>query len=407
MNLLIGGKKTEVIDLKKTEPTISKSLQGPEKFVKRKVAIGRFSNETRYGKSVFSSNTEDNIGKQASDILSARLAESNKFILLERNIEDLEIINRELSMNNLEGLNIPADYLILGSISEFGRKEESNAKAFSRKRRQIAYATVNIRLVDIYSGQIIYSDEGSAEAYAESETKVFSKSNMGYDSTLNDKVISAAISKLINNIIENLTEKPWRTYILDFSDEILTIAGGELLFNLRKNFDYKLTGVDVDEKLLRKAKTKCSKDIIFLKKDIFKNNFKGKKYDIIIFSGVLSIFQNGEKIFKNLMKILKKKGKIFIFDSFNIYSYNLNITATKYNKNKKIFWYKNMYSLDFIEKEAKKFKKKCKFFEFKMKANLKRNNKDLSLGWTETLSGRKIVTSGLGLIQNQFWVKIY
>ena len=42
-----------------------------------------------------------------------------------------------------------------------------------------------------------------------------------------------------------------------------------------------------------------------------------------------------------------------------------------------------------------------------MKANLKRNNKDLSLGWTETLSGRKIVTSGLGLIQNQFWVKIY
>ncbi len=184
-------------------------------------------------------------------------------------------------------------------------------------------------------------------------------------------------------------------------------AGGELLFNLRKNFDYKLTGVDVDEKLLRKAKTKCSKDIIFLKKDIFKNNFKGKKYDIIIFSGVLSIFQNGEKIFKNLMKILKKKGKIFIFDSFNIYSYNLNITATKYNKNKKIFWYKNMYSLDFIEKEAKKFKKKCKFFEFKMKANLKRNNKDLSLGWTETLSGRKIVTSGLGLIQNQFWVKIY
>ena len=227
LSLLIGGKKTEVIDLKKTEPTISKSLQGPEKFVKRKVAIGRFSNETRYGKSVFSSNTEDNIGKQASDILSARLAESNKFILLERNIEDLEIINRELSMNNLEGLNIPADYLILGSISEFGRKEESNAKAFSRKRRQIAYATVNIRLVDIYSGQIIYSDEGSAEAYAESETKVFSKSNMGYDSTLNDKVISAAISKLINNIIENLTEKPWRTYILDFSDGVLTIAGGD------------------------------------------------------------------------------------------------------------------------------------------------------------------------------------
>ena len=227
LTFLIASKKTEVVELKKTQPTISESLKGSEKFVKRKVAIGRFSNETRYGKSVFSANAEDNIGKQASDILTARLAESNKFILLERNIEDLEIINRELKMNNLDGLNIPADYLILGSISEFGRKEESNSKAFSRTRKQVAYATVNIRLVDIYSGQIIYSDEGSAEAYAEAETKVFSKSNMGYDSTLNDKVISAAISKLINNIIENLTEKPWRTYILDFSNGVLTIAGGD------------------------------------------------------------------------------------------------------------------------------------------------------------------------------------
>ena len=50
---------------------------------------------------------------------------------------------------------------------------------------------------------------------------------MGYDSTLNDKVISGAISKLISNIIENLTEKPWRTFILDYTDGILTIAGGD------------------------------------------------------------------------------------------------------------------------------------------------------------------------------------
>ena len=114
------GNDTEVIDLKNTTSNISNTLKSSNKTVKRKVAIGRFSNETRYGKSVFSSNSENNIGKQASDILSARLAESDKFILLERDAEDMEIINRELSLNNLKGLNIPADYLILGSISEFG-----------------------------------------------------------------------------------------------------------------------------------------------------------------------------------------------------------------------------------------------------------------------------------------------
>jgi len=219
--------KYNVIDLKSEEPQISNSLLDSEKFVKRKVAIGRFSNETRYGKSVFSTGSDHNIGKQASDILSAKLAESGKFILLERDSDDMELINKELSMNNIKGLNIPADYLILGSISAFGRKDESNAKVFSRTRKQVAFATVNIRLVDIYSGQIIYSDEGSAEAYAEAKTKTFSSSEMGYDSTLNDKVISGAISKLISNIIENLTEKPWRTFILDYTDGIVTIAGGD------------------------------------------------------------------------------------------------------------------------------------------------------------------------------------
>ena len=221
------AEKQAVIDLRSSDSNISKSLQNSKRFVKRKVAVGRFSNETRYGKSVFSSNSEYNIGKQASDILTARLAESDKFILLERDASDVEIINKELKLNNLKGLNIPADYLILGSISSFGRKEESNAKAFSRTRRQVAFATVNIRLVEVSSGVIIYSDEGSAEAYAEAKTKVFSGSQMGYDSTLNDKVISAAISKLIENIISNLTEKLWRTYILDYTDGTITIAGGD------------------------------------------------------------------------------------------------------------------------------------------------------------------------------------
>ena len=37
----------------------------------------------------------------------------------------------------------------------------------------------------------------------------------------------------------------------------------------------------------------------------------------------------------------------------------------------------------------------------------KKNKNNLRLGWTEILSGKKIVTNGLGLIQNQFWIKIF
>lgn len=51
------------------------------KTIKRKVAIERFSNETQYGKGIFYDKENDPMGKQALDILSAKLAASGKFIL--------------------------------------------------------------------------------------------------------------------------------------------------------------------------------------------------------------------------------------------------------------------------------------------------------------------------------------
>jgi len=212
------------VEVKKT--VVSKTIESqPKHFIKRKVAIGRFTNETNYGKGFFDKSSEQSIGRQAMDILSARLAASEKFIMLER--EDMDLINSELEMNNLGNLNIAADYLILGSISEFGRNTTGEVGVFSRTKKQTAFAKVNIRLVDVSTGQVIYSEEGSGEAFSEVGTVLGAGSRAGYDSSLNDKVISAAISKLVNNIIENLTEKPWRSYILNIQNENIVIAGGK------------------------------------------------------------------------------------------------------------------------------------------------------------------------------------
>ncbi len=56
-----------------------------------------------------------------------------------------------------------------------------------------------------------------------------------------------------------------------------------------------------------------------------------------------------------------------------------------------------------------KFKKKTEHYEDEiyLKKNLIRNNKNYIYNCTETLSGKKIVTSGLGFIQYQFCLKIY
>ena len=215
-----------VIPVETNKQTVSKSIEKSRKpFIKRKVAIGRFTNETNYGKGFFDKSNENTIGRQAMDILSTRLTQSEKFIMLER--EDMDLINSELKMNNLNNLNIAADYLIIGSISEFGRNTTGEVGVFSRTKKQSAYAKVNIRLVDVSTGQLIYSEEGAGEAFSEVGTVLGAGTQAGYDSSLNDKVISAAISKLVNNIIENLTEKPWRSYILSFKDGVIVIAGGK------------------------------------------------------------------------------------------------------------------------------------------------------------------------------------
>ncbi len=207
-------------------PQVSKSIENPERSLKRKVAIARFSNETKYGQGFFYDQNDDRLGKQAMDIFSAKLTATEKFIMLER--VDLSHLTKEKQMSNLTDLNIPADYLILGSVSEFGRKTTSDVGVFSRSKKQTAYAKVNVRLVDVKTSQIIYSEEGEGEAFSEAGTVLGVGNTADYDATLNDKVISAAISKLVNNISEKLLDKPWKSYILSFEDGNYVIAGGAM-----------------------------------------------------------------------------------------------------------------------------------------------------------------------------------
>ncbi|WP_324170871.1 CsgG/HfaB family protein [Sulfurimonas sp.] len=212
----------------KNEFQISETLKVKENIpsgLKRKVTIGRFTNETKYGQSFFIDKNNDKIGKQAMDILSAKLFQSGRFIMLER--ADLSKIEKELSMGNHAKLDNSADYLILGSITEFGRKETSDVGIFSRVKKQEAFAKVHIRIVDVSTGLIIYSEEGKGTSFSEAGTVMGVGGKAGYNGQLNDKAIDAAISDLTSNIIENMLDKPWKGYILGYEDGSLIVSGGK------------------------------------------------------------------------------------------------------------------------------------------------------------------------------------
>lgn len=194
------------------------------KVIKRKVAIGRFSNETQYGKGLFYDKENDPMGKQALDILSAKLATSGKFLLLERG--DLNALLEEVKKGEGSANTIGADYLIIGSITEFGRKNIGKQGVFTNTKTQTVDAAVAIRLVDVSTGLIVYSDEAKGSAEVTSKTTMGLGSNADFDASLSDKAISEAIGQLVENIINKCTNKPWRTYFLSYDNDAVLIGGG-------------------------------------------------------------------------------------------------------------------------------------------------------------------------------------
>ncbi|MBR5611250.1 MAG: penicillin-binding protein activator LpoB [Bacteroidales bacterium] len=192
-----------------------------ERTIKRKVAIGRFSNETQYGKGMFYDKENDPMGKQAMDILSSKLAASGKFILLERGDMDLLVAESGDKMEK-----IGADYIIVGSITQFGRKTEGKEQVFSSTKSQVVEAGVSVRLVETATGLIVYSDE--AKGYAETTTKTTLGigGTAGFDASLSDKAISAALSQLVDNIIDKCMDTPWRSFLLDGEDGTYIMSGG-------------------------------------------------------------------------------------------------------------------------------------------------------------------------------------
>jgi curli biogenesis system outer membrane secretion channel CsgG len=191
--------------------------------LKRKIGIGRFTNETRYGRTFLRDGDADPLGKQASDMLAGRLVESAAFVVLER--PDLEKLYREQALTGDPNL-VGVDTLILGSVTEFGRNTVGQSGFLSSTKRQVAHAKVEIRLVDPKTGQNFFSATGQGEATNEASDVLGYGSRADYDATLNDKAIGAAVSDVMNSLVTKLGERPWRSDILKVAGNQIYISGG-------------------------------------------------------------------------------------------------------------------------------------------------------------------------------------
>lgn len=200
--------------------------QSTAPVLKRKVALGRISNETQYGQSLLRDQAGDPLGKQVTDLMSKALTESNAYLVFERpDIARIEAENKLVgSTSNLIGV----DALIVGSLTEFGRKTVGKTGFASSSKRQVAFAKVDVRLVDVKTGHVFFAASGAGEASTETASTFGFGSQASYDGTLNDTAIRQAVSEAVNKMSNELAGRPWQTSILSIDEGgRIFIAGGK------------------------------------------------------------------------------------------------------------------------------------------------------------------------------------
>lgn len=193
--------------------------------LKRKIALGRISNETNYGRSLLRDTSGDPLGKQVTDLLSKALTESGAYLVFER--PDISRLQDESALTGAKLNLVGVDALIIGSLTEFGRKTVGQTGFVSSSKKQVAFAKVDLRVVDANTGQVFFAASGAGESSNESASTFGFGSQAAYDGTLNDAAIRQAVSEAVNRMSNELSARPWQTYILSGSQGRYFVSGGK------------------------------------------------------------------------------------------------------------------------------------------------------------------------------------
>lgn len=193
---------------------------------KYKIAVVDFEDKTKYGQA--------RLGSSASDILTTELVKTGNFIVIERTqlqkvleeqkLQQSGLIQQDsaMSVGRLLGLNA----LIIGSVSQFGVRIEGEDALFVQTKRQVAEAVVDIRVVDVQTGKILYADSGKGTAKKETGSFLGMGTQAGYDETLGGKALREAIMQFINNIILRVNKEPWFCWVAEVEEKNIYLDAG-------------------------------------------------------------------------------------------------------------------------------------------------------------------------------------
>ena len=234
---IMAGCATQSPQMDDVEPTLSAeeqrvaqqaaqdAEQQPESLaLKRKIAVGRISNETNYGRSLLRSDAKDELGNKVTDMFLQSLANSGSYLIFER--PDVELLAREAELSGEEVSITGVDTLVIGSLTQFGRATTGERGFLSSSKTQEATATIDLRLVDVSTGRVFDSVTGSGSSSVEQARTMGFGSAAGYDGSLNDRAIAAAVIAAVDKMTRLFLERSWTADVLAVEGDRIYISGG-------------------------------------------------------------------------------------------------------------------------------------------------------------------------------------
>lgn len=174
------------------------------------IAVGKFDNRSSFMRGIFTDGV-DRLGSQAKTILITHLQQTGRFNVLDR--DNMPEIKQEAALaksaQNIKG----AAYVITGDVTEFGRKETGDRQLFGilgRGKSQLAYAKVNLNVVDVETSEVVYSTQGAGEYSLDNREVIGFGGTASYDSTLNGKVLDLAMREAVNRLVEGIESGAWQ-----------------------------------------------------------------------------------------------------------------------------------------------------------------------------------------------------
>lgn len=192
------------------EPQRVQAAAAPYAGKRTPVSIGKFENKSNFMRGIFSDGV-DRLGNQAKTILIAHLNQSGRFGVMDR--ENMKEAQQEAAIKNKAQNLKAADYLIVGDVTEFGRKEVGDHQLFGilgRGKEQIAYAKVTINVVNANTSEVIYSAQGAGEYGLSNREVIGFGSTASYDFTLNGKVLDLAIRQAVDALAAGVDSGSFR-----------------------------------------------------------------------------------------------------------------------------------------------------------------------------------------------------